>query len=67
MQFLVTGAKKETLDTDTYTKESIITAQRAIEEWGANNIQEQTSKIKTTATDDDDDWGPEIDDEEIPF
>lgn len=67
MQFLVTGAKKETLDTDTYTKESIITAQRAIEEWGANKIQEQTSKTNTTATDDDDDWGAEIDDEEIPF
>ena len=66
MQFLVTGAKKETLDTDTYTKESIITAQRAIEEWGANKIQEQTSKTNTTATDDDD-WGAEIDDEEIPF
>jgi len=67
MQFLVTGAKKETLDTDTYTKESIITAQRAIEEWGANKIQEQINGTRTTATDDDGDWGAEIDDEEIPF
>lgn len=69
MQFLITGAKKETLDTETYTKESVTTAQRLIQEWGANKITEQANGTAKSnkAVDDDEDWGAEIDDEEIPF
>ena len=64
MQFLITGVDKESLDTETYSKEKVENAQRAIQEAGINKLKEQEEK---KAEEDDDDWGEEIDDEEIPF